>query len=198
MSVNRMLRNICIALLLGSAIFPGLSWAVGQEQIVATKHQQGDFALVQRKDAAPLYVDSNDYPGVIRAAHDLSHDIQNVTGIAPAVLLRQPDSQQSAVIVATLGKSALLNQLIRDRKIDTAALAGKWESYLIQTVAHPFPGVSSALVIAGSDKRGTIYGIYELSEQIGVSPWYWWADVPVPHQDALSSKPGRQFRASRP
>lgn len=194
MSVNTMLRNIFMAILVGSAIFPRLSWAVGQEQIVDTKHQPGDFALVQGKDAAPLYVDSNDYPGVIRAAHDLSHDIQNVTGIAPSVLLQQPASQQSAVIIATLGKSALLDQLIRDRKIDTAALAGKWESYLIQTVAHPFPGVSSALVIVGSDKRGTVYGIYELSEQIGVSPWYWWADVPIPHQDALFVKPGRHFQ----
>ncbi|MGB7729852.1 MAG: glycosyl hydrolase 115 family protein [Candidatus Acidiferrum sp.] len=189
-----MLRNFCIAFLLGSAIFPRLSWAIGQEQIVDTKDQPGDFALVQGKDAAPLYVDSNDFPGVIRAAHDLSHDIQNVTGIAPPVRLQQPSSQQSAVIIATLGKSALLDQLIRDHKIDTAALAGKWESYLIQTVAHPIPGVSSALLIVGSDKRGTIYGIYELSEQIGVSPWYWWADVPIPHQDALFVKPGRHFQ----
>ncbi len=194
MFAYRMLRNFCIAFLLGSAIFPRLSWAIGQEQIVDTKDQPGDFALVQGKDAAPLYVDSNDFPGVIRAAHDLSHDIQNVTGIAPPVRLQQPSSQQSAVIIATLGKSALLDQLIRDHKIDTAALAGKWESYLIQTVAHPIPGVSSALLIVGSDKRGTIYGIYELSEQIGVSPWYWWADVPIPHQDALFVKPGRHFQ----
>ena len=194
MSVNRMLRNICIALVLGSTIVPRLSWAVGQEQIVVTKHQQGTFALVQGKNATPLYVDSSDFPGVIRAANDLSKDIQNVTGITPPVLLQQPASQQSAVIIATLGKGALLEQLIRDHKIDTAALAGKWESYLIETVAHPFPGVSSALVIVGSDKRGTIYGIYELSEQIGVSPWYWWADVPIPHQDALFVTPGRHFQ----
>lgn len=194
MSVNVMLRAISICLLLGSSILPRLAWAVGQEQIVAAKPQPGDFALVEGKNAAPLYVDSNDYPGVLRAAHDLSQDIQSVTGIAPSVLLQQPASQQSAVIIATLGKSALLEQLIRDGKIDTAALAGKWESYLIQTVAHPFPGLSSALVIVGSDKRGTIYGIYELSEQMGVSPWYWWADVPIPHQDALFIKAGRHFQ----
>ena len=53
------------------------------------------------------------------------------------------------------------------------------------------PGIRSALVIAGSDKRGTIFGIYDVSEQIGVSPWYWWADVPVPHRAALFIKPGR-------
>jgi hypothetical protein len=74
---------------------------------------------------------------------------------------------------------------------DTAPIAGKWESFLIQAVPKPLPGVAGALVIAGSDKRGTIYGIYDLSEQIGVSPWYWWADVPVGHRDALFVKPGR-------
>jgi glycosyl hydrolase family 115 (putative glucuronidase)/glycosyl hydrolase family 115 len=194
MSVNRMLRNICIALVLGSTIFSRVSCAIGQEQIVDAKYRQGDFVLVYGKNSAPFYVDSNDYPGVIRAANDLSHDIQNVTGIAPPVLLQSSASQQTAVIIGTLGKSAVLDQLIRDHKIDTAPLAGKWESYLIQTIANPFPGVSSALVIVGSDKRGTIYGIYELSEQIGVSPWYWWADVPIPHQDALFVKPGRHLQ----
>jgi len=70
------------------------------------------------------------------------------------------------------------------------AIAGKWESFLIQVVPKPLPGVASALIIAGSDKRGTIYGIYDFSDQIGVSPWYWWADVPVQHHDELFVKPG--------
>src|SRR5690606_25775486 len=56
-------------------------------------------------------------------------------------------------------------------------------------VKDPFPGVNEALVIAGSDKRGTIYGIYGLSQLIGVSPWYWWADVPVEHQPDLYVSP---------
>ncbi len=68
----------------------------------------------------------------------------------------------------------------------------------MQTVSQPIPGVSSALVIAGSDKRGTIYGIYEISEQIGVSPWYWWADVPVPHQQAYSLSRAVMFTANPP
>ena len=68
---------------------------------------------------------------------------------------------------------------------------GKWESYFIEVVPHPSPGVDSALVIAGSDKRGTIYGIYDLSQQIGVSPWYWWADVPTAHHDNIFVKPGK-------
>ena len=68
-------------------------------------------------------------------------------------------------------------------------IAGQWESFIIQVVPEPLLGVASGLVIAGSDKRGTIYGIYDLSEEIGVSPWYWWADVTPRHRDALFVKP---------
>jgi hypothetical protein len=95
------------------------------------------------------------------------------------------------VLIGTIGKSRIIDRLIRERKIDVSEIDGKWESTLIQVVAHPLPGVERGLVIAGSDKRGTIYGIYDLSEQIGVSPWYWWADVPVGHKDALYVKAGR-------
>jgi len=95
-----------------------------------------------------------------------------------------------AIIVATLGKSSLVDNLVKAGTINAGAIAGKWESFVITTVEHPFPGVDQALVIAGSDKRGTIYGLYEISEQIGVSPWYWWADVPVKHHDNLFIKAG--------
>src|SRR5262249_3839449 len=75
--------------------------------------------------------------------------------------------------------------------IDVAAIKGQWESYLLQVVSDPLPDVKSALVIVGSDKRGTIYGIYDLSQQMGVSPWYYWADVPVVHRDAVFVKAGK-------
>ena len=89
------------------------------------------------------------------------------------------------VLIGTVGKSPLIEQLARAGKIDVNAIRGKWESFFLQTVTNPLPGVDSALVIAGSDKRGTIFGIYDLSEQIGVSPWYWWADVTPDHKSAL-------------
>lgn len=79
----------------------------------------------------------------------------------------------------------MIDQLVRDHKIGVSEISGTWESFLIEVVPHPLPEITSALVIAGSDKRGTIYGVYDLSEQIGVSPWYWWADVPTPHRPAL-------------
>jgi hypothetical protein len=100
-------------------------------------------------------------------------------------------SARATIIAGTIGKNAIVDRLILERRIDVSGIVGKWESFLIQVVPHPQPGVDSALVIAGSDKRGTIYGIYDLSEEIGVSPWYFWADVPVVHRDALFVRPGR-------
>jgi hypothetical protein len=85
----------------------------------------------------------------------------------------------------------LIDALVSNHKLDVSGIAGKWESAVTTVVEHPMKGVRRALVIAGADKRGTIYGIYDLSEQIGVSPWYWWADVRVPHADALFVEPGR-------
>lgn len=183
-----------LALLLALGVFPETCFGIGHDRFVATKYEPGDFILVENGAAAPLAVDPNDYPGVTRAANDLSGDILRVTGVAPRFLNAQSALEGRVVIIATLGRSALLDRLIAEHKIDAAALQGKWESYLIETVTDPLPGVSSALVIAGSDKRGTIYGIYEISEQIGVSPWYWWADVPVTAQKALFVRPGRHFQ----
>ena len=83
------------------------------------------------------------------------------------------------VIAGTIGKSDVISALIVAQKISELSIRGKWESYIAQVVDNPFPGIDRALVIAGSDMRGTIYGLYDVSEQIGVSPWWWWADVPI-------------------
>ena len=136
---------------------------------------------MENGSAAAIRVDGADWPGVQRAAHDLQADVQRVTGVKPA----WDTTARKMVLIGTAGKSPLIDQLAQAGKIDVSGIRGKWESFFLQTVAHPFPGVDSALVIAGSDKRGTIFGIYDLSEQIGVSPWYWWADVTPDHKSAL-------------
>jgi hypothetical protein len=137
----------------------------------------GSFAIA----GASIYVDTGDYAGVSRAAGDLRTDIERVTGRAPA--LTHDETGTRHIYVGTLGKSRLIDRWAREGKIEAGRIRGKWESFLIQVTPD-------GLVIAGSDKRGTIYGIYDLSEQIGVSPWYWWADVPVRHRNALFVKPG--------
>jgi Glycosyl hydrolase family 115/Gylcosyl hydrolase family 115 C-terminal domain len=176
--------------LLGLCLTSG-AFGLGQTRYVDTVNASGSFPQVQAKTAAAVYVDSGDHAGVVRAAGDLVADIARVTGSTPATAHDDKGLGANAVIAGTIGKSALIDRLIREGKIDASGVTGKWEAFLIQVVARPLPGVASALVIAGSDKRGTIYGIYDLSEQIGVSPWHFWADVPVVHKDALFVKAGK-------
>jgi hypothetical protein len=160
------------------------------DDFVASTPGAGSFKVASEHFAAKIYVDANDFPGVVRAAGDLQADVGRVTGEMPVVVNDEKDLGEHAIIVGTLGKSAIVDRLMHDGKIDASAIAGKWESTIVQVVASPLPRVTDALVIAGSDKRGTIYGVYDLSEQMGVSPWYWWGDVPVRHQDAVYVKPG--------
>jgi hypothetical protein len=167
------------------------SSALGQPQYVLMASTPGAFRIVQSKAAVPLFVDADDYPGVVRAVHDLQADIARVTGSTPTITQDEKGLARNAIIAGTIGKSPIVDRLIREGKLDVSQVAGKWEAFVVQVVPKPMPGVASALLIAGSDKRGTIYGIYDLSEQIGVSPWYWWADVPIAHKDALFVKPGR-------
>jgi hypothetical protein len=180
-----------LTLLLALVLFPLRGMGLGQPRYVEATPAKNSFRLVHQKAAAQLYVDGGDYPGVVRAAHDLQADIFRVSGCNAQLDERDNSLAGDVVLIGTIGKSRIIDRLIRERKIDVSAIEGKWESTLIQVVAHPLPGVARGLVIAGSDKRGSIYGIYDLSEQIGVSPWYWWADVPVEHQDALYVKSGR-------
>ena len=166
------------------------AFALGQTPYVESVKSRGSFTIVQDNAAATLHVDSGDHAGVIRAVNDLRADVARVTGITPAVRHQENGLGSNAIIVGTLGKSHVIDRLVREHKIDVTAIAGKWESFLIQVVSEPMPGVASGLIIAGSDQRATIYGIYDLSEQIGVSPWYWWGDVPVEHKTALFVKAG--------
>ncbi|QXU42229.1 glycosyl hydrolase 115 family protein [Pedobacter sp. D749] len=142
-----------------------------------TRSNKEDVALIEKGRAADIFYDTDDYKGVIRAIGDLSRDFFSVSGVKPELKSVKP-SEKDVILIGTLGKNKLIDQLISSGKLSKSTISGKWESFIISTVKNPFPGVDQALVIAGSDKRGTIYGIYELSEQLGVSPWYWWADVP--------------------
>lgn len=169
----RMLFISWIFLLLTPSCF-----ALGEKSwLVAPGSSQ--FALVDKNTTAGIIIDKNDYPGVQRAIKNLQDDIKKVTGKKTVVSNDTNRNDQQLVIIGTLGKSQLIDQLVANKKIDVARIRNQWDGFLVQVVEHPLPDVKRALVIAGADKRGTTYGIYSLSEQIGVSPWYWWADVPV-------------------
>lgn len=187
--ITRVLAVLALAVFVtGTAVAAPVNHLLPFGSFVTEKAEKGSFALVRASSAAPIIVDAGDFKGVARAADDLQADVARVTGVKPQRLATANGT--NAVLIGTLGKSALIDGLVKSGKLKVDAIQGKWESFVIATVADPLPGVKQALVIAGSDKRGTIYGIYEVSEQIGVSPWYWFADVPVRHRAALSIQAG--------
>ncbi len=167
------------------------AWAIGQAAYVESTGAPGSFPIVQAEGTATLYVDSGDWPGVLRVVKDLQSDIERVTGRKAMISHEAGSLKGNVIIVGAIGKCKLIDELAKAGKIDTRSIAGKWESFFLQVVPGALPNVAAALVIAGSDKRGTIYGVYDLSEQMGVSPWYWWADVPVRHRDAVYVKAGK-------
>lgn len=144
--------------------------------------EQGDL-LLNANNRVKIYMDTNDCKGVSYAAHALLKDIKSVSGAtatltSDAGFLKKNDTARPAILVGTIGHSAAIDQLVKQKRINGNLLKGKREKFIITLI-------DGQLVIAGSDRRGTIYGIYELSQQMGVSPWYDWADVPVEHHDSI-------------
>ncbi|RMJ12492.1 hypothetical protein CDV36_007852 [Fusarium kuroshium] len=146
---------------------------------------------------ATILVDEADFAGVKIAARNLSQDFARVTKKNPLHIemlggstdITTNDSRV-AIIVGCVESSPLLQRLERENCVQLSAIRGKWESFLTVLVDKPLAGCfDAALVIAGSDKRGAIFGIYTLSEQIGVSPWYWWADVPSKYHQNIYACP---------
>ena len=161
--------------------------------------QSKSFCIAKDGKTASIIVDVDDWKGVIRAARDLGDDVRKVTGVSAQVDLQSANSAgllpherknlKTPILVGTIGKSRIIDALVKQKKLDVSKVRGQWESYIIDVI-------DGNLVIAGSDKRGTIYGIYTISEHIGVSPWYWWADVPVKHQEELYWNDGRLVQPS--
>jgi len=165
--------------------------ALGQPQCVATMPEKGGFQICETGAVAAVSVDTNDFPGVVRAVGDLQNDLMQVTGLTPKMFFGKKISGPNVILIGAIGRSRIIDELIRAKKIDATDIAGKWESFFLQVVPKPFAGIENALVICGSDQRGTIYGIYDLSEQIGVSPWHYWADVPAKRHGQLFVKAGK-------
>ncbi|MBF9251676.1 glycosyl hydrolase 115 family protein [Pontibacter sp. 172403-2] len=154
---------------------------------VAADATQGAFPLVHSAKASIVFIDAQDAEVVGIAAEALARDVERVTSVKPEVKSSSSwkDISGYPVIIGTVGQSALIAQLAERKALNISQIKGKWESYSITVVEKPFDGVDKALVIAGSDRRGAAFGVFELSRRLGVSPWYWWADVKPRHQDNL-------------
>jgi hypothetical protein len=146
-----------------------------------------DFPLVANGRAATIAVDPVDAEVVRIAAGLFADDVERVTGVKPRVVEAAAFQNRDApvVLIGTVGQSRVIEDLVNRGKLDVRPIEGKWESFIITTVPDPFAGVARALVIVGSDRRGTAFGVFEASKSIGVSPWVWWADVVPAHRDAL-------------
>jgi len=106
--------------------------------------------------------------------------MEAVSGINTQVLTSMPATPPTTLVIAgAIGQSTEIDRMREDGKLHTALIEGKWESAITSVVQNPIPGVRSALVIAGSDRRGVAFALFTLSRQMGVSPWSWWADVPI-------------------
>lgn len=158
------------------------------DRFVSFHPESGSFPLITDGNPCPIYIDGAEDKGVKIAAANLQEDMLRVCDTRPR--LSEGASPAGQCVIVGTYNTPFIKKLMAEARIDKKELEGKNEKYLLQVVDNPCKGVDRALVIIGSDRRGTIYGIYELSAQIGVSPWYWWADVPVEKRQQVYIKPG--------
>ena len=165
------------SLALGLLALVGGALAIGQDTCVEFQSSSTTFTIVKSGKAAPILLSHDEWPGVQRAAFDFASDIQLVTGVKPALTNVTSNSTTSnaygspatAIIVGTLGKSSLIDEVVDRTNLDVSSIQGKWEAFLAKEVANPLPGIESAYVVIGADKRGSIYVLYDHAEQFGVS-----------------------------
>ena len=193
LSIAIMLVGIFLFSVSCSKTESGKAYLLGNEStdFIRFNNEKNAFAIAQNGEIATLVVGSNDFIGVKKTLEYFKTDLKNVTGLEAIIIYDSIPSAKNIVLVGTLGKSALIDQLVVENKINVDDINGKWENSLIQVVKNPFVGVENALVIVGSDKRGTMFGVFDISRKMGVSPWYWWADVPVVKNDNIYVKNGR-------
>jgi hypothetical protein len=146
---------------------------------VSETNANNSFLIASSSSETYIYTDSTDNWLIQKAAQFLQNDIEMITGTKPKIIHSLSLAKQKLIIIGSLQQSATIQHLAVLKKIDVNALKNQWEAFSITTITAPSLHIKKALVIAGSDKRGTAYGVFELSKQMGVSPWYWWADVPV-------------------
>ena len=159
---------------------------------VSESSHKGWFPLASESQASVIFLDDEDHAVVKTAAGLLADDVERITGKHAEIITAERLSEieaTTAVVAGTIGHSRLIDEMAECGIIDISSIKGKWESYIVSTVKLP-GNEAPVLVIAGSDRRGTAYGLITISEAIGVSPWYWWADVTPQTRKALYLEPG--------
>jgi hypothetical protein len=150
-----------------------------------SRDKGGGFALVRRGEPAQVYVDPQADSAVRRAAASFAEDLGRIAGRKPTPVPSLDAASGDLVLIGVLGRSPAIDGLVRSGRIAAADLEGRWEAFRQIVIDKPFPNVRRALVIVGSDRRGAVFGTYDVSQKMGVSPWHWWADVPVAKRSDL-------------
>lgn len=148
------------------------------QEVISFSDSGTDFPIVNGGVATSVLADKLDDSLVDIASKLFITDVEKVTGKKPTYI-NALKKQENIIIAGTLAQSVFIKKLVKSKKLNVSALSGKWDAYNIVVINKPLKGVNKALVVVGSNKRGVAYGLLELSRQMGVSPWYWWADVPV-------------------
>lgn len=172
----------CLAGLFVSAIWLAPAHACTTPVSVCEHLPNAGFTLIAAGHPATLVVEASADLAVGHAADSFAADLQRVGGQPTPRLDDLTQASGQVIIVGVLGQSEVVAQLLAARKLQLADLAGQWEGYRQIVVNRPTPRIERALVVVGSDRRGAVFGLYDLSERIGVSPWHWFADVPVRQQ----------------
>ena len=132
------MRNILITAVLSLCLFQNLVHAqstFGTEQFISSEKKKGDFTISADGLSAPLLISSKEWPGVSRAFRDLRADIGKVTSSLPELFTDKLPYSKEIIIAGTIGKSQLIDQLIKSKKIDTNKITGKWETFIIQIIS---------------------------------------------------------------
>lgn len=156
-----------------------------QIQVENKEMSTSDFPLYANGKLSSIYIDPADHEVVKIVSNLFAEDIKMVTGKKGTVSTSNSVKGKNAIIIGTIGQNKHIDNLVKQNKINVSSIQNGWEQYIIKVVDNPFNGVDKALVIAGCDRRGTAFGTFAISEAMGVSPLYWWADVPITKQNAL-------------
>ena len=162
----------------------GLS-AFAQPKVNDKPATSTDFPLCANGKPCDIYISSEDFEVVKKTAALFAEDIARVTGVKGQVSVKNPTEGKNIVVIGTLGHNRFIDEMVKQKKLDVSAIRHGWEQYVLKTINQPTENIDRVLIIAGCDRRGTAYGTFALSEAMGVSPLYWWSDVPVKRHDAL-------------
>ncbi|KAG6880095.1 hypothetical protein C0992_006369 [Termitomyces sp. T32_za158] len=153
---------------------------IGQDTCVVFQPSSSVIPIATNGAAAPILLSADEWPDVQRAATDFATDIQRVTGALPtlsnvtasnataSLAAKKQEATSTPIIIGTLGKSSLIAQVVNTTNLDVSSIQGNWEAFMSLEVKNPLPGIDNAYVVIGADKRGTIFALYDLSEQIGI------------------------------